>query len=133
MVGVNVRFSTKGTRYYGILLHFLTHRRSLVYVTCNRSRLVRSVMITKEQALDYSITHFHYTGDGACSRTIGPRGAITTKITKVRRNGTVQTWKTRPNDWSMPVKYGIRARDQFRITNESAQNFHPETECPLNV
>lgn len=92
-------------------------------------------MITKDQALDYSITHFHYTGDGECYRQVGPRGAVHERITQVRRNGQVQTWSpkgARANDWSMPVKYGIRARDQFRITNESAQNFHTPQDCPLN-
>jgi len=85
-------------------------------------------MITKAQALDYSIAEFHY---GTCTRTVGPRGGVTEKVVRVRRNGGVQTWKTRPDEWSMPVKYGMRARDQFRVTNKMAADWHAAADCPL--
>ena len=33
---------------------------------------------------------------------------------RARRNGKTKTWKTRPNDFRIPVKYGLR--DCFYIT-----------------
>lgn len=38
---------------------------------------------------------------------------------EVRRTGKTKTWKTRPDDFEIPVKYGMY--DSFRITNENAQ------------
>lgn len=35
------------------------------------------------------------------------------KFRHVRRNGRPKTWKTRPNDVELPVKYGFR--DAFRV------------------
>ena len=84
-------------------------------------------MVTRDQALDYGISEFHLNG---CTRTVGPRGGETIKIVRVRRNGRVQTWKTRPEDFSMPVKYGLR--DAFRIGNLTAERWHAPSECPLH-
>lgn len=83
-------------------------------------------MLTKEQAV--SAPEFHY---GVCTRTVGPRGGVEIKITRVRRNGMTQVWKTRPADWRVPVKYGIRAKDQFSITQDRASEFHTPDDCPL--
>jgi hypothetical protein len=33
----------------------------------------------------------------------------TLKQWQCRRNGKTQTWKTRPNDWRIPVKAGLRS------------------------
>jgi hypothetical protein len=30
-----------------------------------------------------------------------------TRVIRVRKSGQVKTWKTRPNDWQMPVKFGL--------------------------
>ena len=48
-------------------------------------------MITKEQAMTATLFH----RDGDCHYTY-------------RRNGMTKVWKTRPNDFSVPVKYGYR-------------------------
>lgn len=45
-----------------------------------------------------------------------------------RRNGQTQTWKTRPNDFRVPVKYGLRNYGQ--ITPANAHLFHTEANCP---
>ena len=88
-------------------------------------------MITKQQAI--MADEFHYTGDHECSRTIGPRGGVTEKVVRVRRNGATQTWKTRPTEWRLPVKYGMRARDQFSIHHYEAANWHTANDCPLQT
>jgi len=87
-------------------------------------------MITKEQAINAQ--YFHYVGDGDCSRSIGPRGGVTTKVVEVRRNGKTQLWVTRPNEYRIPVKYGIRASGQFSIYHTSAHEYHVPQDCPLN-
>lgn len=50
------------------------------------------------------------------------------KIFTWRRNGATQTWKTRPGEFRIPVKYGLRSYDQIRDTN--AHQFHVAGECP---
>lgn len=42
---------------------------------------------------------------------------------KVRVSGKCQTWKTRPNDFSLPVKFGLY--ESFRIVNDAfAEHWH---------
>lgn len=75
-------------------------------------------MLTKEQAMTVRELH-HVTrcqGGGACYR--------------IRRNGQTQTWKTRPGNWSMPVRWGARSRDQFRITQDEAADWADAATCP---
>jgi hypothetical protein len=50
------------------------------------------------------------------------------KIYAWRRNGATQTWKTRPEDYRLPVKYGLRSYDA--ITPASAHLFHRADQCP---
>lgn len=71
-------------------------------------------MITFEQAL--SATEFHENHE--------PAG----KIYTWRRNGVTQTWKTRPGEFRIPVKYGLRNYSQ--IYDHDAQDFHVAGECP---
>lgn len=74
---------------------------------------------------------FHYTGAHQCSRIVGPRGGVTERIMRVRRNGQTQTWKTKPTAYRIPVKYGRRARDQFSIWHTDAHLYHPAERCAL--
>lgn len=37
----------------------------------------------------------------------GPSYANPSKIITVRRNGKTQTWKTRPGEFRIPIKYGL--------------------------
>ena len=83
-------------------------------------------MITKEQALSESV--FHY---GTCTRTVGPRGGVTERVEHWRRNGSTQTWKTRPEEFSVPVRYGMRSTGYIRLTHLNASEFHAEADCPL--
>lgn len=87
--------------------------------------------LTREEACSYAWHELHYTGNGPCTRTTGPRGGITESIVRVRRNGATQTWVTRPTEWRLPVKHGIRARGQFSIYHHDAANYHPASRCPL--
>lgn len=40
---------------------------------------------------------------------------------RARRNGKTQTWKTRPTEFKIPVKYGLKAC--FYITNDNAHEW----------
>jgi hypothetical protein len=81
-------------------------------------------MITKQQAL--TANEFHL---GPCKRTVGPRGGVTVKSNVWRRNGKTQTWVTRPNDFRIPVKYGLRTCGA--ILDFTAENWHTAEDCPL--
>lgn len=69
-------------------------------------------MLTKEQALTAGVFHMLYRG----------------KCVVWRRNGAAQTWKTRPTEFRIPVRYGMYRYQQ--ITQENAAHFHVESECP---
>jgi hypothetical protein len=70
-------------------------------------------MITKQDAL--TADRFHESHE--------PGG----KVYTWRRNGATQTWKTRPDEFRIPVKYGIRSYGN--ITNLNADGFHREDKC----
>ena len=82
-------------------------------------------MVTKDQALTCS--EFHY---GTCHRSVGPRGGVTEKSEIWRRNGKTQTWKTRPNEFRVPLNHGLYAYGQ--MDERSASKFHTADDCPLN-
>lgn len=83
-------------------------------------------MITKEQALTANEFHF----EGYCHRTKGPRGAINQHSRVYRRNGKTQTWKTRPDEFRVPIKFGLR--EHWAVHQFNAINFHVPEDCPLN-
>lgn len=84
-------------------------------------------MITKEQALTANEFHFAHSD----KVIVGPRGGKTyPKIEVWRRNGRTQTWKTRPNEFRIPVKFGLY--DYSYITEREARSFHTTEDCPLN-
>lgn len=87
-------------------------------------------MITKTQALALGYGDVvHFTGRHDCSRTTGPRGGMTERITRAKVTGAVQTWKTRPAEFRVPVKAGMR--DYGAIHHYDAGNWHLAAECPL--
>ena len=69
----------------------------------------RPPMLTREQALTvhgvWSLTHVDSNGTPSYCR----------------RNGATKTWKTRPAEFSMPVKYGMY--EAFRIEHTDAENY----------
>jgi hypothetical protein len=83
-------------------------------------------MITKAQA--ETVDMFH---QGTCSVTKGPRGGTTANVVRWRRNGSTQAWKTRPKDFRIPVKYGMRSYGD--INQNNAVDFHTEADCPAHL
>ena len=82
-------------------------------------------MINMQQAI--SAHEFHA---GECVKTIGKRGGV--KITQEvwRRNGKTKLWKTRPTEFQVPIKHGLRA--YAYITPSEADQVHTSEDCPLN-
>jgi hypothetical protein len=71
-------------------------------------------MITKEQAI--SAPAFHEDHEPGA------------KVYRWRRNGVTKVWKTRPDEFRVPVKYGIKS--YHYITDLNAEGFHTEADCP---
>jgi hypothetical protein len=71
-------------------------------------------VITKQQALTASEFHQNH-----------EPGA---KVYRWRRNGRTQTWKTRPDEFRVPVKYGLYGYGQ--ITDSIADLYHVAEGCP---
>lgn len=68
-------------------------------------------MLTKQQAIDGQ-TFQHV-------RLKDSRGGAL----QCRASGKCQTWKTRPNDFKLPVKYGLY--QSFYITHSNAHDWQP--------
>lgn len=83
-------------------------------------------MITIGQATIHN--EFHY---GTCKLTIGERGGKTITIERWRRSGKTQTWKTRPNDFTVPIKYDLRSSSY--LTQSNAHDFHIPSDCPIRA
>jgi hypothetical protein len=47
-----------------------------------------------------------------------------------RRNGATRVWKRTPERWVIPIKHGLRS--YAYLTNQNADAFHTEADCPLN-
>jgi hypothetical protein len=48
---------------------------------------------------------------------------------RIRVNGRPQTWKTRPSEVRVPVRWGMRARDQFSLREHEIGEWEPEASC----
>jgi hypothetical protein len=77
-------------------------------------------MVTREQAL--TEREFHYDPEGHGDPCKGPRSNL------YRRNGATKTWKTRPTEFRLPVKFGLYG--YHAITQDNATAFHAASECP---
>ena len=77
--------------------------------------------VTYEQAL--TAQEFHEPGERPCKHKSGP--------IRWRRNGRTQIWKTRPGQFSIPVKWGLYTFG--RITNDMADDFHVMEDCPVST
>lgn len=89
-------------------------------------------MVTKQQAIDAGYrAEFHFTGNHPCSKVEGPRGGITTNITVARASGNVKTWKTRPEEFRLPIKHGMYQSGS--INDGNADAWHLATECPAKL
>lgn len=89
-------------------------------------------MITKAQAVELGNrqgTEIHY---GECVRTVGPRGGETLKIERWRSNGGCKLWKTRPEEFSLPIKWGYKGPYSY-LTQDNAGDFHLGQDCHPTV
>lgn len=82
-------------------------------------------MITFAQAK--TANEFHFAK--MCRFSTGPKSGITYRFEVWRRNGRTKTWKTRPGEFQIPVKYGLYSFDY--ITHNMAADFHVAEECPV--
>lgn len=80
-----------------------------------------------------ALTHreFHYSARcvlraEALSAGVKERNLPT--IERWRLNGACQVWKTRPKEFRLPVKYGMR--DYSAITHLNGDEFHAAADCP---
>lgn len=81
-------------------------------------------MVTQQQAATHN--RFHYAP--ACAVHVGPRGGVTTRVEVWRANGALKMWKTRPGEFRLPIKYGLRGYSY--LTHLNAADFHIAEECP---
>lgn len=79
-------------------------------------------MITKEQAM--SLQH------GAVLYSTVMKGSDKRPV-RVRVNGRCLTWKTRPEEFKLPVKYGMR--DCFYVTHLEASGWHRDEEGAARI
>lgn len=95
-------------------------------------------MVTKKQAM--AAKHgdiFHYGGPNPrgvmlpCARTVGPRGRVTERVVQARVTGRCATWKTRPDEFRLPVKHGLY--ESGAITHDNAAYWHRACDCALLV
>lgn len=78
-------------------------------------------MITKPQIVDESNREFHHV-----SRT--QSGYPNPVCYRIRRNGRTQTWKTRPDEFKMPYKWGLYGHGY--ITHDNASEWVLASQCP---
>lgn len=69
---------------------------------------------------------FHY---GECSKRVGPKGEVYIKREEWRRIGKNKTWGTRPDEFRIPIKYGMRSYDEINAGN--VERFHAESDCEV--
>lgn len=69
---------------------------------------------------------------GPCTRRIGPRGGTKEHSEVWRTNGKCQTWKTRPEDFRLPIKYGFNG-PYSEVTPRNADLFHTADACILRT
>lgn len=90
-------------------------------------------MITKEQAIKLGNgeirEEIHCTFRQECKKTIGKRGGVQITLDRVRVSGKCKTWKTRPNEFRLPVKFGLY--QSLAITNDNCESFHLASDCPI--
>lgn len=84
-------------------------------------------MLTKEQAL--TLTHGSEIHRGECVRLVGARNGIKDVIERWRVTSATQTWKTRPDEFRVPVKRGLYAYGE--ITERNAHEVHTSGDCNL--
>jgi hypothetical protein len=86
-------------------------------------------MVTREEALQ--LTHGDEIHEEGCLRITGPRGGVTERITRWRVSGQCQTWKTRPDHFRVPIKFGMY--ESSTLDHHNAYLCHLASKCPLRA
>mgnify|MGYP001565156497 len=90
------------------------------------------LVITKEQATSFHNGQtIHCTLRKPCSFDVSPRGKFKATLDRVRVSGMCQTWKTRPAEFRLPVKYGMY--ESLAINESNAEQFHLAEDCPAHI
>lgn len=70
-------------------------------------------MLTKEECVNARLGEiFHHVTEKGCDN----------QPVRCRKSGITRTWKTRPNNFRMPVKYGLRV--SFYIDQDNALDWN---------
>jgi len=73
-------------------------------------------------------TLLHYTGRQSCTRTVGPRGGVTTNVVTFKVTGQPKTWKNSADRVKVPVKFGLY--EHAYLTEMNLSDFHLASDCP---
>ena len=85
--------------------------------------------VSKEQAMNAQHRQeFHY---GECTVYNGPKGGKRFNRYVVRVTGLCKTWKTRPEEFSLPIRHGLYRSGA--ITHWNNNEFHSAQDCPLDA
>ena len=86
-------------------------------------------MITKADAVTLALREIHYHDSNLTIAGMSQVAITKARQTcnKWRRNGATKTWKTRPNEFRVPIKHGLY--DFAYLTHENADKFFHPDEC----
>ena len=82
--------------------------------------------MTIEECLKLKSSEVHF---GQCTCKVGPRNGRYYSQEIWRINGRIKTWKTRPLDFKIPIKFGLY--DYGYITPENCHLFHSSESCQI--
>lgn len=85
-------------------------------------------MVTKQMVLDAPYHQVWHKGE--CTCLVGPRGAIHLHFVAYRTMGRPKVWVTRPDEFRLPIKFGMRKYGSDYLDHDNAQLFHREQDCP---
>lgn len=85
--------------------------------------------VTK-QRLEEEGQRLRFHVNSVCWRSYGPRGGGNRRFEEWRANGQLKTWKTRPTDFRLPLKFGLKAFSQ--LTPREIGTVHFAHECPCD-
>ena len=65
-----------------------------------------------------------------CILLMGPRGGLKFYIENWRRMGRTKLWKTRPDEFRIPIKHGMYGYGSY-LTEKNCEHYHAESECEV--
>ena len=82
----------------------------------------------KDKAEALAAAEFHK----GCSFEVGPKGGIK-EHHKVWRKGKTQTWKTRPDEFTITCRFGLKTFDYFTENELGQKGIYTELTCPATI